>query len=244
MKHPVTHSRLEQPELQTMKEIQSGAPVQQNIKPSAEDNLLYVAIKYKAVIIGVLVLLLCIGGGIFFWMQHQKTSEQEAALQLSRVAPILDRGEYKTAITGTGNLPGLKKIADDYTGTPSGNMASLLLANAYYSIKDFDSALKVFKSVSIENKDLAAAALAGAGDSYVGKNELGLAAESYQEASKKAENSVLKAQYLAHAADSYQAVNQLQKASELYTKIIADYPGSTGAALAQRSLWKISGKLK
>ena len=227
-----------------MKEIESGAPVQQQAKPSAEDNLLYVAIKYKAVIIAAIVLLLCAGGGTFFWMQHQKTSEEEAALLLSRVAPFLDRGEYKTAINGAAKIPGLKKISDDYSGTPSGNMATLLLANAYYSIKDFDSALKVFKSVSIENKDLAAAALAGTADSYVGKNQLSLAAESYQEASKKAENTVLKAQYLAHAADSYQALNQLQKASELYTRIIADYPGSTGAALAQRSLWKISGKLK
>ncbi len=227
-----------------MKEIESGAPVQQLAKPSAEDNLLYVAIKYKAVIIAAIVLLLCAGGGTFFWMQHQKTSEEEAALQLSRVAPFLDRGEYKTAINGAAKIPGLKKISDDYSVTPSGNMATLLLANAYYSIKDFDSALKVFKAVSIENKDLAAAALAGTADSYVGKNQLGLAAESYQEASKKAENTVLKAQYLAHAADSYQALNQLQKASELYTRIIADYPGSTGAALAQRSLWKISGKLK
>ena len=226
-----------------MKEIESGAPVQQQAKPSAEDNLLYVAIKYKAVIIAVIVLLLCAGGGTFFWMQHQKTSEEEAALLLSRVAPFLDRGEYKTAINGAAKIPGLKKISDDYSGTPSGNMATLLLANAY-SIKDFDSALKVFKAVSIENKDLAAAALAGTADSYVGKNQLGLAAESYHEASKKAENTVLKAQYLAHAADSYQALNQLQKASELYTRIIADYPGSTGAALAQRSLWKISGKLK
>jgi tetratricopeptide (TPR) repeat protein len=227
-----------------MKEIQSSAQVQQQFKPSAEDNLLYVAIKYKAAIIGTLVLLLCIGGGIFFWMQHQKTSEQDAALQLSRIAPFLDHGDYKTAIDGTVTIPGLKKISDDYSGTPSGNMATLLLANAYYSIKDYDSALKVFKSVSLENKDLAAAALSGAGDSYLGKNQFGPAAESYQEASKKAENSVLKAQYLTHAADSYQAVNQLQKASELYTKVIADYPGSTGAALAQRSLWKISGKLK
>ena len=227
-----------------MKEIESGAPVQQQAKPSAEDNLLYVAIKYKAVIIAVIVLLLCAGGGTFFWMQHQKTSEEEAALQLSRVAPFLDRGEYKTAINGAAKIPGLKKISDEYNGTPSGNMATLLLANAYYSIKDFDSAIKVYKTVSIENKDLAAAALAGTADSYVGKNQLGLAADAYQEASKKAENTVLKAQYLAHAADRYQALNQLQKASELYTRIIADYPGSTGAALAQRSLWKISGKLK
>ena len=227
-----------------MKEIETGSPVQQNAKPSAEDNLLYIAIKYKTFIIAALVVLLCSGGGIFFWMQHQKTSEEEAALQLSRVAPFLDRGEFKTAINGAGKIYGQKKISEDYSGTPSGNMATLLLANAYYSIKDFDSALKVFKTVSVENKDLAAAALAGTADSYVGKNQLDLSAESYQEASKKAENTVLKAQYLAHAADSYQALNQLQKASELYTKIIANYPGSTGAALAQRSLWKISGKLK
>ncbi len=227
-----------------MNEIESGAPIHQHAKPSADDNLLYVAIKYKAAIIAAIVLLLCTGGGIFFWMQHQKTSEEEAALQLSRIASFLDRGDYKTAINGTGKIPGLKKISDDYSGTSSGNMATLLLANAYYSIKNFDSALKVYKSVSIENKDLVAAALAGTADSYVGKNQLAMAAESYQEASKKAENTVLKAQYLAHAADSYQALNQLQKASELYTRIIADYPGSTGAALAQRSLWKISGKLK
>jgi len=207
-----------------MKEIPASAPVQQNVKPSAEDNLLYVAIKYKTTIIGIFVLLLCIGGGIFFWMQYQQTRELEAALQLSRIAPLLDHGDYKTAINGEGKIPGLKKISDEYSGTPSGNMATLLLANAYYSVKNFDSALKVFKSVSIGNNDLAAAALAGAADSYVGKNQSGLAADSYLEASKKAENTVLK--------------------SELYTKIIADYPGSTGAALAQRSLWKISGKQK
>lgn len=227
-----------------MKDIQTDTSVQQQVKPSAEDNFLYVAIKYKSAIIGIVILLVCLGGGSFFWMRHQQTSEQEAALKLSRIAPLLDRGEYQAAINGSGSIPGLKKISDEYSGTPSGNMAGLLLANAYYSIKDFDSALKAFKSVSMANNDLAAAALEGVGDSYVGKNQFAQAAEAYQEASKKAQNTVLKAQYLYHTADCYQALNQLQKASELYNKIIADYPASTGAALAQRSLWKISGKLK
>ena len=227
-----------------MKEIQTDTSVQQQVKPSAEDNFLYVAIKYKTAIIGVLVLLICMGAGSFFWMRHQQTSELEAALKLSRIAPLLDRAEYQAAINGSGNVAGLKKISEDYSGTPSGNMAGLLLANAYYAIKDFDSSLKTFKSVSIGNDDLAAAAIAGTGDSYVGKNQFAQAAEAYQEASKKAKNAVLKAQYLYHSADSYQALNQLQKASDLYNKIIADYPASTGAALAQRSLWKVSGKLK
>jgi tetratricopeptide (TPR) repeat protein len=221
--------------------------MEQSIKPSTGENFLYVAIRYKAAIISALVLVIAIGVGSFFWMQHQKTSEQEAALKLSRISPLLDQGDFQTAIYGQSKVPGLKKIAAEYagkfTGTPSGNMANLLLANAWYSLGEFDSALNVFKNVSTANNDLAAAALAGAGDCYFNKNQFAPAAESYQDASKKADNSVLKALYLTHAANSFQQSNQFKKAAELYTKIIADYPGTTGAAVAQRSLWQISGNL-
>ena len=226
-----------------MNDIQTGSPVQEDVKMQAADNLLYIAIKYKTAIIGVLVLLVCLGTGLFFWMRHQQNSAQEAAIQLSRIAPLLDSKEYRSAINGEGQITGLKKIVETYGDTPSGNMAALLLANAYYSIGEYDSALKVFKTVSIENNDLAAAALAGSGACYDNKNQFAQAATSYQDASKKAENTVLKSLYLAHAADSYKETNQLQKAAELYKKIIADWPGSTGAAMAQRSLWQISGKL-
>jgi tetratricopeptide (TPR) repeat protein len=226
-----------------MNDIKTATPAQQPVKPEAEENLLFIAIKYKNALIGAVVLLVCLGAGTFFWMQHRQTSEKEAALQLSRVAPFLDSGKFSLAINGEGKITGLKKIADDYTGTPSGNMATLLLGNAYYASGDYNNALRVFKTVSIGNNDLAAAALAGAGACYINKNQWALAADTYQEASKKAENSVLKAQYLVKSAESLQQINQIKKASELYTKIIADYPGSTAAAVAQRSLWQVSGKL-
>jgi tetratricopeptide (TPR) repeat protein len=221
--------------------------MEQSIKPSTEENFLYYAIKFKTAIIAALVLLLSLGAGSFFWVRHQKTSELDAALQLSRIAPLLDMGEYGAAINGKGHVAGLKKIAEEYagkyTGTPSGNMANLLLANAYYSNKEYEKALNVFKTVSMENNDLTAAALAGTGDCLFNKNQFAQAAESYQDASKKADNNALKSQYLANAANSFQQSKQLAKASELYKKIIADYPGSTGAAVAQRSLWQISGNL-
>jgi tetratricopeptide (TPR) repeat protein len=230
-----------------MNNIQTGTPLQQSVKPSTEENILFIAIKYKNAIIAALVLLVCLGAGTFFWMNRQQANELEASLQLSKIAPFLDRGEFKIAINGDGKAAGLKKIADEYAGkymgTPSGNMANLLLANAYFSLKEFDTALKVYKTLSIKNDDLAAAALAGAGDCYFSKNQFAPAAESYQEAAKKAENKVLKAQYLSHAGKSFQLTNQLAKAAELYTKIITDYPGTTGAAMAQRSLWQISGNL-
>ena len=221
--------------------------MEQNIKPTTEETLIYIAIKYKNAIISVLVLILFVGAGTFFWVRNQQTREQEASQQLSRIAPFLDQGDFAAAINGKDKLAGLKKIADTYAGkfigTPSGNMANLLLANAYYSIGDFDNALKVFKSVSLSNNDLAAASLAGAGDCYFNKNQFEPAADNYREAAKKTGNTVLKAQYLAHEASSYQESNQLAKAAELYNKIIADYPGTPGAAIAQNSLLRISGNL-
>jgi tetratricopeptide (TPR) repeat protein len=234
---------MQQPETEVMNEINRATPASNPVKPAAEENLLYIAIKYKNALIGVVVLLVCLGAGAFFWMQQRQVSEKEAALELSRITPYLDGGKFSSAINGVEKIPGLKKIADEFAGTPSGNMASLLLANAYYSSGDYSNALKVFKNVSIENKDLAAAALAGAGACYINRNQLALAAETYQDASKKAENAVLKAQYLVKSAESLQQTNQIKKAAELYTKIIADYPGSTAAAVAQRSLWQVSGKL-
>ncbi|WP_076790492.1 tetratricopeptide repeat protein [Chlorobium sp. KB01] len=226
-----------------MNDIKTTSQAPQTVKPAAEENLLYIAIKYKNALIGVVLLLLCLGAGTYFWMQQRQANEQQASLQLSRVAPFLDSGKFSAAINGDGNIPGLKKIAAEYPGTPSGNMAALLLANAWYLSGDYTNALNTFKTVSIANKDLAAAALAGAGACYINRNQFIQAAESYQEASKKAENEVLKAQYLVKSAESLQQTNQIKKAAELYTKIIDDYPGSTAAAVAQRSLWQVSGKL-
>ncbi|MEI6846759.1 MAG: tetratricopeptide repeat protein [Chlorobiaceae bacterium] len=227
-----------------MNDIKTANPDPKPVKPTAEDNLLYLLIKYKTALIATVILLACLGTGTFVWIQHRQASEQEAALQLSRITPFLDSGKISTAINGEKNISGLKKISNEYAGTPSGNMATLLLANAYYSIGEFDTALKIFKTVCIANNDLAAGALAGAGACYINKNQFALAADTYQEASKKAENSVLKAQYLLKVAESLQQLNQLKKATELYKKIITDYPTSTAAVVAQRSLWQVSGKLQ
>ncbi|NTW69170.1 MAG: tetratricopeptide repeat protein [Chlorobiaceae bacterium] len=226
-----------------MNDIKTTQTPPLTVKPEAEENLLYIAIKYKNALIGAVVLLLCLGGGTYFWMQQRQANEKEASLQLSRVAPFLDSGRLSSAINGEGKIPGLKKIAAEYKGTPSGNMAALLLANAYYSSGDYTAALNLFKTVSIDNKDLSAAALAGAGACYINRNQFAQAADTYQEASKQAENDVLKAQYLVKAAECLQQTNQIKKASELFTKIVADYPGSTAAAVAQRSLWQVSGKI-
>ena len=213
----------------------------EQVKPDATDNLLYIVLKYKNALIALVVLLAAAGGGTAFWLNHQKAAEQEASLKLSVVAPLLDRGEFRKAIDGTSANPGLKSISGKYGGTASGKMSSLLLANAYYALGQPDSALAVYKGISMENRDLAAAVLAGTGACHAEMKQYAKAAAAYGDASEKAENKALKAQYPVSSADNYLDSGKREKALELYKKIVADYPGSTGAALSQRALWQMSG---
>jgi len=222
---------------------QTAPQVSNQAKPELADTMLFIVIKYKNALIGALVAIVLLGGGIFFWLRNQQERETQASLELSRVAPYLDQGMYGVAINGQGKTPGLKKIADDYSGTPSGSMASLLLANAYYASGNLDSALKAYKAVSINNKDLSAAAAAGAGFCYFEKNQFAEAASSFHEASEKAESTALKALYLAKEGTCYRQSGQLAKAAELFKSIVDKYPASQGAAIAQQSLLQISGKL-
>jgi predicted negative regulator of RcsB-dependent stress response len=224
-----------------MTRISSAQANPETVKPDAAGNLLYIAIKYKNALIGAIILVVAIGGGVAFWLNHQKAAEEEASLQLSKVAPLIDRGEYRKAIDGTSAMPGLKHISEKQGGTPSGKMASLLLASAYYGLGQPDSALAVYSGISMKNGDLAAAVLAGTGACQAEKKQFAKAAAAYEEAAGKAENNALKAQYLVSAADNHLDSGKREKAVELYKKAIADYPGSTGAALSQRSLWQMSG---
>uniref|UniRef100_Q3AQW7 TPR repeat n=1 Tax=Chlorobium chlorochromatii (strain CaD3) TaxID=340177 RepID=Q3AQW7_CHLCH len=221
--------------------------MEQTAKPSAEEQLLYIVIKYKKALIGALVVIVTLGAGAFFGTRYQEQREQEAALQLSRVSPALEQGNFTLAINGTKQTAGLQKIANEYSGrfigTPSGNMAKLLLANAWYSFGKYETALQHFNEVTIAHEDLAAAALAGSGDCYLNLNKLKEAAEAYQKAANKTDNRILKAQYLTHEATAYHYAKDFPKATELYKTVIASYPGTTAASIAQHGLWQLSGSL-
>ncbi|RTY34847.1 tetratricopeptide repeat protein [Chlorobium phaeovibrioides] len=208
---------------------------------SAVDNLLFFGIKYKNALIGATLFFLLAAAGTYFWMSRQADRELEAGMQLSAVEQLLQRGDYRAAIKGDKENPGLETIAASYNGTRSGEMAALLLANAWYSLGEPDSALTAFNTVSMKNPDLQAAVLAGKGACFSNRKEYAKAAEHYEKASGKAVNNALKASYLVDAADCMAKDGKEDNARQRYSNIIETYPGSAGAASAQRSLWMLSG---
>lgn len=215
-----------------MNEIHTAHTPQALPKPTIIDLVL----EKKKIIISVVVLLAVVAGGVFFWMQKTKADEEQASLALSKVVPWIQTGDADHATKG------LREIIAGYGGTPSGNMARLYLATIYYTMNKPDEALPLYKEFSSPNKDLQASALAGTAACHVQKKSFPAAADSYQKASDTAENEALKSMYLNRAAESLIAAGKPDEAVKLFDKIIKSWPGTSSAAVAQRSLWKLSGQ--
>jgi len=201
-------------------------------KPTFIDLLL----EKKKLIIGILLIIAVTVGGVLFWMQKTKADEQQASLALSKVVPWIETGDSVKAVKG------LKEIIAGYSGTPSGNMSRLYLATIYYTMNRPDEALPLYNAFTSPTKDLQASAIAGAASCNVQKKAFTAAAEGFEKASATAENESLKAMYLNKAAESYIAAGKPNQAVKLFDQIIKSWPATSSAAVAQRTMWRLSGQ--
>ncbi|NTV01742.1 MAG: tetratricopeptide repeat protein [Chlorobiaceae bacterium] len=215
-----------------MNEQNTVHAVQALPKPTFIDLLL----EKKQLLIVLLIAIALIGGGGFFWMQKTKTDEANASMALSKASVWIQTGDSERATKA------LKEIVNGYGGTASGNMARLYLATIYYTMNRPDEALAMYRAFSSGNKDLQASALAGAASCNVQKKAFTAAAEGFEKASDAAENESLKATYLNKAAESDILAGKPAEAVKLLDKVVRSWPGTSSAAVAQRTMWRLSGQ--
>jgi predicted negative regulator of RcsB-dependent stress response len=215
-----------------MNEQNTARAVQALPKPTIIDLLL----EKKELLIGLVIAIALIVGGALFWMQKTRADEERASLALSKASVWIQTGDSERATKS------LKDIVTSYGGTASGNMARLYLATIYYTMNRPDEALAMYRAFSSGNKDLQASALAGAASCNVQKKAFTAAAEGFEKASDAAENEALKAMYLNKAAESDIAAGKPDQAVKLLDKVVKSWPGTSSAAVAQRTMWRLSGQ--
>lgn len=201
-------------------------------KPSIIDLLL----EKKKLVITVLLLLAVAAAGVFAWMQKTKADEEKAAMELAKAVPWIQAGDADRASRS------LKAVIANYGGTHSGNMARIYLATIDFTLGKTDEALALYNDVDSGNKDLKASAIAGAAACNVQKKAFTAAAEGYEQASGTAETETLKAMYLNRAAESLVAAGKTGDAVKMLSRIVKEWPATSSAAVAQRTIWRLSGQ--
>jgi tetratricopeptide (TPR) repeat protein len=168
---------------------------------------------------GVAVVVIAVFG--YIYISNKQKNNEEANRLLRVVQPLVQQGQYKMAIEGdkARKISGLLDIVNQYGGTPTGQLAGVLLGNCYLYSDQFDKALAAFDDASPSSDLLAAAAYAGMAASYEGKKDYASAAKYYQKSASAYDNEFLTAARYFNAGRMYCMSNDKEKAKEMLTKV-------------------------
>lgn len=150
----------------------------------------------------------------------------------------------KKAIDGDGSFLGFQQIAEEYSNTPSANIANAYLGGLYLREQNFQEAIKYLKKYSETGSEILDPLVIGLiGDAYSESHDYKNAADHYKKASEKSKNSYTTPLFLKKLGLVYEQLDENKLAAEAYSKIKTDYPESTEATTIDGPLARAEAKL-
>lgn len=220
-----------------------GKTLSKSEKHTSEEKLLYYYYKVTEYIENnknrfytFLTILVVIIAVIFIYFRSQSNKSESASLELSKVKQIYEMEMYQQAINGDslGNSKGLLYIVNNFGSTESGETAKIMLANAYYYLRDFENAEKYYKDYSGNNNIFESASIAGIAAVYEAKGEYLNAAKNYEKASNNSKLVPNNDEYLFYAIRNYFTANDTDNLIRTIKLMKKEYPKSKYIGMLMR----------
>ena len=232
--------------------LQKKKKIKLNQKELKQDELLnfvekttvwYYANQKKVLIVAAIIIIL--SGGMYWYTYSSRTKNETASAELGKIYSLYDNQQYQQAIDGNPAakipVPGLKTIADSYSGTNAGEIARLLLANSYYALGKINEAMHEYDNCSLADPRLKAAVLAGIASCYEVEKKYADAAAQYQKAASFGESVPATPEYMFNAARCFGLSGQSETAIELLNRLKSEFPLSQYARDIDRYLVEFAG---
>lgn len=186
----------------------------------------------KKIIIAILAVVAVVYGVIWFkgdLEEKQKIAREGASLELARVAPYVQNGDWEIALNGDTSktirneeIVGLLDIIENYQDTKPGKDAALYAGECYRNLKEYDKAIQNYE-IALNHTDakVLCGVNAGLGSCYeeLGKNEKAIS--YYEKAADLAITPDTKNRYKIYSAILLEKTNK-EKAVNIYRDIIAE----------------------
>ena len=181
------------------------------------------------VVIGV-VALLALG---VFMLRSKREAETKASVELVKAKMEFTRQAYPAAIDI------LKKLVDNYDGTPSAGLGTIYLGQAYLKSQDYTNAAQAFQTYLDDyggDDLLSSAAMAGLAASFDERKDYAKAAQLYEQVAEKYPGVVYAPKWLLDAARCHVNAGEKPAAQQALKKIIEKYPKTAVLEQAKSSL--------
>ena len=130
---------------------------------------------------------------------------------------------YNLALNGSEGKYGFIKIADEFSGTDAGNLASYYAGMAYLNTGKYDEAITYLEQFSSDDVMLKALAIGAIGDAHSQKNEMKEALDFYKKALSSNENDFTTPRFMLKAGKTALALGQKEEAAKFFTDIKEKY---------------------
>jgi tetratricopeptide (TPR) repeat protein len=187
---------------------------------------------------GLVVLIAAIG----FYLWNAQQTEAEAQEHLGQIERVYAAGNYEQALQGTESQMGLLEIADTYSGTNAGNLATFYIANAYLRNDMPEEALTYLQRFDKDRDLVGASALAAEASILEDRGDFSEAADLYEQAASYVESASLSPRYLLNAGRAYESADNLDAAQRVYTEIQETYADAPESEEVQRHLARVDAK--
>ncbi len=160
---------------------------------------------------------------------YQASSYYEQAVTATTAKDSL----YNMALNGNAGKYGLVDIADKYSGTPTGNIATYQAGMAYLNTKKYQEAIKYLDQFSGDDLVLAPLAKGGIGDAFLQLNQPEEALKYYKEAVAISNNDVTTPRFLMKAGITALSLGKSAEAYEFFNRIVEEFKDAPEVAKAK-----------
>ena len=183
-------------------------------------------LKYKkAIIYGVLAVIVVIAGVIVYNQYVAAPREDKASTALAKGQEYFQQDLYEKALNGDGaGYAGFVKVAADYSSTEAGNLANLYAGLCYAGLGKWNEAAKYLEEFDTQDDQMISPAAEGAlGNAYAHINQLDKAVTHLKNAAKNADNNSLSPTFLIQAGEILESQGKAAEALELYKQVKEKY---------------------
>lgn len=187
----------------------------------------------KAVIIGVVAVLVVIGGLLGMkWLSDRKAEQAQEVIWKAQYYFEID--SLDKAMNGDRNYLGFAQVADQFGGSSTGNLAKFYLAVCYHEKGEFETALNYYREADLDDDVLRVMATGNQGDVLVELGRQQEAVDRFMKAADMVKSDYTTPMFLMKAGIVYQQQNDWKNAAKCFGRIVSDYPTSPDANTAKK----------
>jgi len=159
-------------------------------------------------------------------MYNQSQNDLKAQAEMYQAVFYFEQDSLDLALKGIENkdIRGLQDIADEYSGTKAGKLASFYTGIIYLRKGKFEDAISYLDKYDSEEGLYQARAWSLIGDAYSELNDSENAIKFYKKAAEYKANEQITPSYLMKLALQYELNKDWKDAGEAYDRIIKEFP--------------------